>query len=248
MGDSLDSPPRGWYSIGNWRISRPCLAARITISEANSIPVDCRSRRPSAAAAQRAHAAVGVAHAGAVEEVEEPAQHGVADVAVEERHRPGPMLSIRLPITRSAPVSNSARKRGISSKSYVRSASAITITSPARGRESRQVGAAVAAAGLLDDTRAGGAGEVAAAVGRAVVDDDHLALDAVLGEHELRLGDALPRCSRPRSGTGSRPRRSAPADFRAPFAALRAGRRRPPSPCSRHSTVPGGAAMGRVRV
>ena len=41
--ESLDSPPRGWYSIGNSRMSRFSLEARITISEANSMPVVRRS-------------------------------------------------------------------------------------------------------------------------------------------------------------------------------------------------------------
>ena len=41
--ESLLSPPRGWYSIGNSRMSSFSLEARITISEANSIPVVRRS-------------------------------------------------------------------------------------------------------------------------------------------------------------------------------------------------------------
>ena len=41
--DSFDSPPRGWYSIGNCSIRTFSLAARMTISEANSIPVVRRS-------------------------------------------------------------------------------------------------------------------------------------------------------------------------------------------------------------
>ena len=42
-GESFDSPSRGWRAIGSSRISRPRRAARITISEASSIPVDWRS-------------------------------------------------------------------------------------------------------------------------------------------------------------------------------------------------------------
>ena len=45
--ESFDSPPRGWYSIGNSAIRRFSLEARITISEANSMPVVRRSRRGS---------------------------------------------------------------------------------------------------------------------------------------------------------------------------------------------------------
>ena len=43
--DSLDSPPRGWYSIGNSAIRSFSFDARITISDANSIPVVRRSSR-----------------------------------------------------------------------------------------------------------------------------------------------------------------------------------------------------------
>ena len=84
---ACDSPPRGWYSIGISRISSRSLAARITISDANSMPVVRRSRRGSAVPAYCAHAAVRVPHAGAEEEVEDAREHRVADVAVQPRHR-----------------------------------------------------------------------------------------------------------------------------------------------------------------
>ena len=42
--DSFDSPPRGWYSIGNSAIRSFSFDARMTISEANSMPVVRRSR------------------------------------------------------------------------------------------------------------------------------------------------------------------------------------------------------------
>ena len=62
MGDSLDSPPRGWYSIGNSRIVEPLPStARITISEANSIPVDAQVEARERVPAHGAHPAVGVA-------------------------------------------------------------------------------------------------------------------------------------------------------------------------------------------
>ena len=48
--ESFDSPSRGWYSIGNWRMSSPAFDARMTISEASSIPV---VRRSSAGSASR---------------------------------------------------------------------------------------------------------------------------------------------------------------------------------------------------
>ncbi len=68
-------------------MSRFSFAARITISEANSIPVVRRSSAREHVAAQRAHAAVGVVDAGAEEEVEHAGQDRVADVAVQPRHR-----------------------------------------------------------------------------------------------------------------------------------------------------------------
>ncbi len=61
----------------------------------------------------------------------------------------------------------------------------------ARSRQSGQIRAPVAAPRLVDDQRAGGARELAAAVRRAVVDDDHLAREAVLLEHGPRARDAL---------------------------------------------------------
>ena len=51
---------------------------------------------------------------------------------------------------------------------------------PARGGEARQVGAAVAAARLVHHARAGGRGQLGAAVLGRVVGDDHLARDARL--------------------------------------------------------------------
>ena len=70
-------------------MSRLSLAARITISEANSIPVVRRSSRGSTSRRMRAHPAVGVADAGAEEEVEDAGEDRVADVAVQPRHRAG---------------------------------------------------------------------------------------------------------------------------------------------------------------
>ena len=69
-------------------------------------------------------------------------------------------------------------------------------------REAGEVGAAVAAPRLVDDPGAGEAGEDAAAVVGAVVDDDHLAVEAVLVEDALRRASRTGRCSRPRSGRG----------------------------------------------
>ena len=54
-----------------------------------------------------------------------------------------------------------------------------------------QIRAPVAASPLLDHEGTGRPREIAAAVGRAVVDDDHLAQEAVFLEHRARRGDAL---------------------------------------------------------
>ena len=62
----------------------PRLDLRTTGMEFASEMVD--PRRQGAA---RPHPAVGVAHAGAVEQVQDAGQHRVADVAVEPRHRAG---------------------------------------------------------------------------------------------------------------------------------------------------------------
>ena len=82
---------------------------------------------------------------------------------------------MRFPTTSSAPSSSSldeardlpevVREVGVDHDDVV----------AAGGREPGQVCAPVAAPRLLDDARAGGSREIAAPVGRAVVDDDHLA-------------------------------------------------------------------------
>ena len=59
----------------------------MTISLANSMPGVRRSSARQDVAAQGAHAAVGVADAGLEEEVQDPAEDRVADVAVQPRHR-----------------------------------------------------------------------------------------------------------------------------------------------------------------
>src|SRR5256885_658934 len=48
-GDNFDSPSLGCKAIGSSRISRPLLAARITISDASSIPGACEAGQGSAA-------------------------------------------------------------------------------------------------------------------------------------------------------------------------------------------------------
>ena len=59
------------------------------------------------------------------------------------------------------------------------------------GREPRQIRAPVATPPLLDDRGAGGSRKLAAPVGRAVVDDDHLTRETALLEHGASAADAL---------------------------------------------------------
>ena len=127
-GDSFDSPPRGWYSIGNSRMSR-CSSRRPDHhlrGELHPRRVEVEQRQH--VAAQGAHAAVHVAHVRLVEQVEEAGEErDCRRAGSATASRPSWMLSIRSPITSCAPSSSSFTKRGISAKSYVRSASAITM-------------------------------------------------------------------------------------------------------------------------
>ena len=93
------------------------------------------------------------------------------------------MLSIRSPITSSAPSSRCSTKRGISREVVREVGVGHHDVAAAGGGEAGQVGAAVAAPRLVDDARAGGGGQLGAAVLGRVVGDDDLAGDAVLGHH-----------------------------------------------------------------
>ena len=94
------------------------------------MPVVRRSRRGQHVAAQRAHAAVGVFDARAEEQVQEAREQRVADVAVQPRHRAGLDVVHAVAHHELRAVVQLATKRGISLKSYVRSASAITMYLP----------------------------------------------------------------------------------------------------------------------
>ncbi len=61
---------------------------------------------------------------------------------------------------------------------------------PARGGEAGEIGAAVAAAGLGDDARAGGGGQRGRVVLGGVVDDEHLAVDRAVLQRAERGGHA----------------------------------------------------------
>ncbi len=149
----------------------------MTISEANSIPVVRRSSRGRRSRAERPHAAVGVVDAGAEQQVQKPGEQRIADVAVQPRHR------ARLDVLH--PVADHHVGAGLQLGQEARDLLEVVgeigvghddVAAPRDG-EAGQVGAAVAALGLVDDDRAGGGRQPGAAVLGVVVGDDHLAVD-----------------------------------------------------------------------
>ena len=125
---------------------------------------------------------MGVTHAGAEEEVEDARQHGVADVAVVPRHRPG--LDVLHPVPHhelGACVELLHKPRDVGEVIGQVRVGHDDVLALGCG-ESGEVGAAVTAPLFVDDPRAGLLGQLRAAVGRAVVGDDDLALVAVLAE------------------------------------------------------------------
>ena len=85
--ESLLSPPRGWYSIGNSAILRFSLEALMTISEANSMPVVRRSRRGSTSRRSARMPQWASLMPVRKNRFSRPRQDRVADVAVQPRHR-----------------------------------------------------------------------------------------------------------------------------------------------------------------
>ena len=143
-----------------------------------------------ALAAEGAHAAVGVAHAGAEEEVEGAREQRVADVAVQPRHRAGldavhavahDEVGARLELGQEArDLAEVVGQVGVGHHDVA----------PAGGAEAGHVGVAVAAAALVDDAGAGLDRQCRAVVVGVVVGDDDLAGDPVLGQRGERPGDA----------------------------------------------------------
>ena len=128
--DSFDSPPRGWYSIGNSAIFRCSFEARITISEANSMPVVRRSRRGSTSRRSARMPQWASLTPVRKKKFKQARQQRVADVAVQPRHRAGLDVVHAVAHHELGAAVQLATKRGISLKSYVRSASAITMYLP----------------------------------------------------------------------------------------------------------------------
>ena len=128
-------------------------------------------------AAHRPHAAVRVGDLDAEEDVQEPGEDRVADVAVEPRHR----LAVDRPLEPRAHDEVVAVGEAVDERGEV--LDRIRLVGIAhhdvvalRDGEPREVGAAVAGALLADDRRAVLGGDLRRAVGRGVVDDDHLAV------------------------------------------------------------------------
>ena len=173
-GESFEVPTRGWSSIGTSRTSSPSRVARMTISDANSMPTVRRLRTGQDVAADRAHPAVRVVDVRAIEDVEEPREKRVAHPA-EPGHRtrldaaqavPDDELRAVFELVHEArDLAEVVRQVGVDHDDVV----------AAGGGQPGEVRAPVAAPPLLDDQGSGGARELAAAVRRAVVDDDHLA-------------------------------------------------------------------------
>jgi hypothetical protein len=138
---------------------------------------------------------VRVAHAGSEEEVEDPGEHRVTDIAVEPGHRTGldalhavahhevgALVELR---HEAGNVAEVVGEVGVGHHDVLALC----------GGEAGAVSAPVTAPRLVHDHGAGRARELGAAVVRAVVGDDDLALPALACERRARVGDAaLDRC------------------------------------------------------
>ena len=149
--------------------------------------VEARQRR----AAHASHSAVRVAHVRAVDLVDEPRQERVADVLVEPGHRPVVDAMEAVAHDEVAPTIELVDEaRNIAEVVRQVRVAHHDVVTPCGG-ESGEIRVAVSAARLLHDTRTYRPCEIAAAVGRPVVDDDHLSGNAVLVEHLPRQPHAL---------------------------------------------------------
>ena len=116
--------------MSNSRMSSFALLARMTISDANSMPgvrrsMTGRALRRTARMPQCASRTPVLKRT-----LRKPDSSGLPTYWCSQGIAPGWMFFIRLPMTRSAPSSSSRTKFGISWKSYVRSASPMTMYLP----------------------------------------------------------------------------------------------------------------------
>src|SRR3954452_2929482 len=140
-------------------------------------------------ASQRAHAAVRITHPGLEEEVQDPAEDRVADVAVQPRHR------ARLDVVH--PVTHHQLRAVVEMLDEARDLAEVVgqvgvahdDVLAASGAEARQVGGAVAAARLVHDARAGLGREARGVVVGVVVGDNNLAWEPGLSERCERAPD-----------------------------------------------------------
>ena len=140
-------------------------------------------------AADRAHPAMRVVDAGAIEDVQQAREHRAADVPV----GPGHGAARDVPLEPRAHDELIARADALEERGercqVVRAVGIGHDDDVAAGRrETAQVRRPVAATPLVDQTRARRGRRFRGAVGRAVVHDEDLALDPGAAERFLRLG------------------------------------------------------------
>jgi hypothetical protein len=142
-------------------------------------------------APERAHAAVGVAHAGAEEEVEDPRQHGVADVAMQPGH--GARLDVVHAVAHHqlGAVLELCHEAGDLTEVVGEIGVGHHDVLAPRGGEARQVGTAVAPPALEDHPCPGRLGDLGAAILGVVVDDQHLSGEPAGHERLVRVVHAL---------------------------------------------------------
>ena len=144
--------------------------------------------------AHRSHPAVRVIDPGLEQQVEEPRQQRVADVLVMPWHRA--RVDVLHPVADHHV--RAVLQLGDEPRDLLEVVGEIGVghhdVTPAGGAEARQVGASVAADGLVDDDRSGFGGDQRTAVLRVVVGDDDLAGDPLGLQHaECRAHAALDR-------------------------------------------------------
>jgi hypothetical protein len=134
---------------------------------------------------------MGVGHARVEEEVEQASQERVADVAVKPRH--GARMDVLHAVAHhqvgalveelheARDLAEVVREVGVGHDDVM----------ALRHAEPGQVGASVAAAGLVDHARAGACRDRAAAVPRPVVHHDHLAVEAARVQRGASAPNAL---------------------------------------------------------
>ena len=159
------------------------------------MPPARRSSRSKVSPPECAESGVRVGDACSVEQVQQERQGGIADVAVQPRHRAG-FDGATEPGTQDEVGAFGQQPQQLVEAREVVGAVGVADDNDlaARGRDARLVGVAVAAFGHADNARARRLGRLERAVGRAVVGHHHLSLDAGTREAFPRLLDAGDDC------------------------------------------------------